>query len=180
MSCIVYKAENEITREFYIGVTTCSLEKRKYRHLHDAFSKKCVYHFHNALRKYGRENFEWSVLETHTSKQKAFSAEIRLIAKLKPTYNMTMGGDMCVAELKKVICLNDGFIFESVSAAGKYYNLPHASISRHCKRVKGFNTVAGRKFSYYKDGIQPTYEPIKRLTEAKSVVCLEDGRFFKM
>jgi hypothetical protein len=45
------------------------------------------------MRKYGEENFEFSILEEVGSSEILNEREIIWIEKLKPTYNMTKGGD---------------------------------------------------------------------------------------
>jgi predicted GIY-YIG superfamily endonuclease len=57
---LVYKAENKLNGNLYIGKTTRSLEERRNGHISE--SKSDNLRFHNALRKYGPENFAWSVL----------------------------------------------------------------------------------------------------------------------
>lgn len=55
---IIYKSTNLINNKIYIGQTINSLEYRKQQHYREAKSKnrKSVY-FHNALNKYGYDNF---------------------------------------------------------------------------------------------------------------------------
>ena len=93
---IIYKVTNILNSKSYIGKAAYSLEKRIYGH------KKCLNnsttHFHNALRKYGFENFRWEILyETKKySKKKLEKKEKFFIKKYKTNetgYNMTEGGD---------------------------------------------------------------------------------------
>ena len=58
----IYKATNNITGESYIGYATGGLEDRKPDHKTLAKNGNGFY-FHNAIRKYGEENFLWIVLE---------------------------------------------------------------------------------------------------------------------
>ena len=48
--------------------------------------------FPNALRKYGRNNFLWEIIE-ETKKDNNGEREIYWIDTLKPQYNATLGGD---------------------------------------------------------------------------------------
>lgn len=64
---IIYKATNLINNKIYIGQTRYKLEERANGHLREAKSEKArnitsVY-FHNALIKYGFENFKWEIID---------------------------------------------------------------------------------------------------------------------
>ena len=75
----------------YIGQTRYSLEFRWRQHQH----KKDNTYFHNAIRKYGAENFECEILE-ECDAELLDSKEIFYIAKyntFEKGYNLTIGGD---------------------------------------------------------------------------------------
>jgi group I intron endonuclease len=59
---IVYLVINKINGKMYIGQTIYSLEFRRAAHEYLSLRKDKVM-FHRALKKYGKENFEWIVLE---------------------------------------------------------------------------------------------------------------------
>lgn len=56
---VIYKATCLINKKSYIGQTKNSLKIRKSQHLR----ARDNYAFHNALQKYGINNFIWEVLE---------------------------------------------------------------------------------------------------------------------
>lgn len=58
----IYRALNKITNQSYVGFTSTSLSQRKSCHKHVAFVELSQSKFHSALREYGWENFEWSIL----------------------------------------------------------------------------------------------------------------------
>jgi group I intron endonuclease len=93
---IVYQATNLVNGNAYIGVTTSSLKRRRSQHLVSAASGG-GFLFHKAIRKYGPGAFEWTILEKHRTAKAAYDAEVRLIAMLRPTYNMTKGGESGMA-----------------------------------------------------------------------------------
>lgn len=62
MKGIIYKATNLFNGMSYIGQTTTSLSRRMSQHLRDAVSDT-VNHFHLALMQYGKDAFEWSILD---------------------------------------------------------------------------------------------------------------------
>lgn len=91
----IYKAENKINGNCYIGKTTRNIEIRIKRHLYDARTKSSNSIFHKALRKYGSENFEWSILCTTDDYDKLNKLEIfyiEIYSKITKIYNITKGG----------------------------------------------------------------------------------------
>ena len=92
---IIYKAENKINGNCYIGKTIKSLNHRRNIHLWDSKNNSDFY-FHRAIRKYGIENFKWSILCETNSKSKLNALEKFYIAchrKMHKLYNMSDGGD---------------------------------------------------------------------------------------
>lgn len=89
---VIYKITNIITNDFYIGKTK-NAEKRFYNHKYKATNNRSQTHFHRAIRKYGIENFIFSILENVESEELLNEREIFWIKELNPHYNMTMGGD---------------------------------------------------------------------------------------
>ena len=63
MDGIIYGARNTVTEKWYIGQTTVGIEKRRRQHLIDARNNYDRYAFHAAIRKYGEDAFDWTVLE---------------------------------------------------------------------------------------------------------------------
>jgi group I intron endonuclease len=90
---IIYKVTNKINGKVYIGQTTKSLDSRRKRHEWE-YKNYC---FPNALRKYGKENFIWEVLEHCDSKEELDEMEFHYIKQyntLSPLgYNLTLGGE---------------------------------------------------------------------------------------
>lgn len=87
---VVYMAENLITGDTYIGADS-DWPKRKYHHQHLA-KRGNGFYFHNAISKYGKENFKWSILET-VNTDDLYERERCWIAEKSPTYNLTTGGE---------------------------------------------------------------------------------------
>lgn len=63
MKGIIYKAENLFNGLSYIGQTRRSLSARIEQHFYEASLKGSVNSFHTALLRYGRDGFEWSILD---------------------------------------------------------------------------------------------------------------------
>jgi len=90
---MIYMATNKVNGKIYIGKTIKQLDERIYAHLHMDDS---IY-FHNAIKKYGIDNFEWTILD-ECSIDEDNVKEIYYIKLYKSTdrkigYNCTEGGD---------------------------------------------------------------------------------------
>lgn len=92
---LVYVATNTITGDCYIGITRRALSERKRAHKGSA-AKGTRGRFYNAIRKYGFEAFRFEVVAHCASYKEAQAEEIRLIAEIKPAYNITAGGQGCI------------------------------------------------------------------------------------
>lgn len=93
---IIYKVTNKIDGKKYVGQTIFSLEKRRRRHINDALSRKGNMYFHNALRKYGPDNFEWIIIHECDIIEELNRLEVYYIGlydTFKTGYNMTRGGN---------------------------------------------------------------------------------------
>jgi predicted GIY-YIG superfamily endonuclease len=97
---IVYKATNKINGKVYVGYTSKKLVERIYAHFRKSINAKeraFSQPFKLALRKYGKDNFEWEELFSCETKAEACQKEIEMIEKynsLSPNgYNMTLGGE---------------------------------------------------------------------------------------
>lgn len=89
---IVYKATNTVNGKRYIGASVRPLGLRQYQHFCDAHAGRGQMIFHAAIRKYGEGAFEWEILGTFPTQREALDEEMRLIALLKPEYNLARGG----------------------------------------------------------------------------------------
>jgi hypothetical protein len=84
---------------------------------------------------------------------------------------------------RKIVCINDGNTFNSITEAAKFYILDRASVSKMCKGE--FATVSGYIFKY--GGSNESDEKLKYKakfsrnlhTSGKEVRCIEDGQVFE-
>lgn len=91
MKGIIYKITNKVNGKSYIGQTRYTIEFRWRQHQH----KKDNTYFHNAIHKYGIDNFSIEILEECDFRD-LNSREIFYIAKydtFNSGYNLTIGGD---------------------------------------------------------------------------------------
>ena len=101
---IIYKAVNKVNGKVYIGQTRNSLEWRKTRHYRAARSGK-ITKFYNAIRKYGEDAFEFSVVCRVYSKEELNRLETYYIQQydsIKNGYNMVDGGDNNIMDITNV------------------------------------------------------------------------------
>lgn len=101
---IVYLARNRTNGKVYIGQTVYSLEARKMSHESDA-RRGTPYIFHQALRKYGPESFDWQVIDRAEGKEDLNTKEKYWIQFYKAMqrqfgYNQTEGGTGGVPSLE--------------------------------------------------------------------------------
>ena len=90
---LVYLATNLVNGKRYVGITAKTLEQRAYNHIYRAMKVGATQAISMAIRKYGPEMFRFRALKITGTIDEAKSDEIRLIAALRPEYNMTLGGD---------------------------------------------------------------------------------------
>lgn len=94
MSFIVYRALCTKTGKAYIGCTRQGLKVRKGEHL-TAAANGTPGKFYNALRQFGANVFQWSVLGTYPTEFTMFVGERKMIAQHHTAtvgYNTTSGG----------------------------------------------------------------------------------------
>lgn len=94
----IYRAMNKITGKSYIGIDK-NWPHRKYAHKH-AVKRGSNLVFHNAIRTYGWENFEWSIVEQSDDYSDMLNLREEYHIRAFNThyihgdgYNMTYGGE---------------------------------------------------------------------------------------
>lgn len=81
----------------------------------------------------------------------------------------------------KVICVNDGKIFDALSEAAEYYNISNKYISRVCKGER--YSTNGLQFAHYEEGKKyelketPIYEKGNHPT-ARKIICINENKVF--
>jgi len=94
----IYKIKNTVNNKLYIGLTINSINKRFYSHKRTAAEGR-GYYLHNAIRKYGENNFTIELLHDNIdSKIEARSIEKYYISFFNTFkgrgYNLTPGGEL--------------------------------------------------------------------------------------
>ena len=89
---VIYQITNIITSDFYIGKSN-NPKVRFYKHKYNAINTKSQAFLYRAMRKYGVDNFSFTILEEVENQENLNCREVYWIEKLSPRYNMTKGGD---------------------------------------------------------------------------------------
>lgn len=155
MTCGIYLITNIINNHSYVGQSV-NIEKRWYRH--SLASDEC--YFHNAIKKYGWQNFQCKILkeiENNNKEQLNYWEKyyIQLYNTLMPNgYNMTTGGDSNSETIKRKIRQYDKegiFIqeFDSIKEAGKKLNIDPRHIVAVAKHKR--NTAGDYQWCYPED-----------------------------
>lgn len=104
---IIYKSTCVITNKSYIGQTTTFLGNRKGIHKHNALYKNDIKnHFHNAIRKYGWENFTWEIIDYAQNFQQLNQKQkywIQYYDSINNGYNISKGGQNIEANTEKFL-----------------------------------------------------------------------------
>ena len=95
----VYKITNNINGKVYIGITIQGVDVRWYKHCSDA-NLDSTFPIHNAIRKYGKDNFKIEVIEEIENEDFDFLKEREKYwiqyydsYNREKGYNLTLGGD---------------------------------------------------------------------------------------
>ena len=92
---LIYKATSKTTNKVYIGQTTTTLQNRINHH--KTASEVKNYHFYNAIKKYGFDDFEWEVLEDDIHDINLLNERekywINYYNSYEDGYNSTRGGE---------------------------------------------------------------------------------------
>jgi group I intron endonuclease len=167
MSIGIYKIENLINHKVYIG-QSIEIERRWQKHL----GAKDDFVIHRALRKYGKENFSFQIIEEcdllDLNKKEEYW--ITYYNSLVPNgYNMIQGGSNGVglAKGKKVLqySLNGEFLeeYSSANQASLITGIDHGSICACCRGK--YQQAGGYQWKYSEEKEkEKEIKPIKKRT----------------
>ena len=155
---IIYKITNLVNGKIYIGQTIQKIENRFQAHVQQAYSKnKPKYYLHNAILKYGEDNFIIEQIDKAETVEELNQLEIMYIKFYKTNnphygYNMTKGGEsgytreVCQLDLDGKLIK----IFPSLSQAKDAVNLKNPTSIINCC-INKYNTAAGYQWCYKED-----------------------------
>ena len=153
---IVYKITNKINGKNYIGKTEYSLEHRWNRHLSSSRNGS-KFRFHSAIRKYGEDYWDLSVIETYQTEDENFINEkethfIKLFeSDTKKGYNATSGGTggwmlpRCSSEVQEE--WRNGVIVRNTGSGNPNYSgySDEDLINFGLKFIEKYNFIPGQK-----------------------------------
>lgn len=94
---VIYKVTNKKNNKCYIGKTFQNISKRTSQHYYNSKETSRKSYFHNALKKYGKNNFEWEIIDIGNDEEELSVLERFWIWKYnsygKDGYNLTKGGE---------------------------------------------------------------------------------------
>lgn len=147
---IIYQATNRSNGKRYIGATKHSIRHRSTGHWHDANGRNFCRIFGAALRKYGRDGFDWEVLVRCSSKEEMVREEVRLIDGLKRAI---------LKRSKRVVCEETGAVYDSISAAARAVGRCVESVSASIRRN---GRCGGKTFKFEASSRGPPTAPKTR------------------
>jgi len=137
---IIYKSTNQINGKSYIGQTIQNLSKRASNHKYDSFNRNRNLPFHNAIKKYGFENFIWVVLEDCDNQEQLNEMEFHYIKQyntLSPNgYNITQGFDNTTTGYK--------FTYEQIKKRSEMMKGKNNPNYRNGDKIRGSKNPAKR------------------------------------
>ena len=95
---LLYVVVNRVNLKLYVG-KTINFPKRQRDHKNAAAQKKPKSLFHQAIKKYGWEAFDWYIYANLADPKRLNDGEKNLIAAILPEYNMTAGGDGALGKI---------------------------------------------------------------------------------
>jgi group I intron endonuclease len=135
---VIYKAQNKLTSEVYIGATTISMEERKKDHIKKSKKGKS-YLFQNAIATHGPDAFRWEKVDYATTIDELAQKEKAYILKYNSKedgYNQSEGGEIQKSvyqyDVSTGILINK---YSSLSVAGATVNLTKQDLSKVCLSV---------------------------------------------
>ena len=206
----VYMHVNKVNRKKYVGITSRNVKRRwKGGYGYHPRKDEKPTAFYNAIQKYGWDNFDHYILLNNITQIMASIMEQILIVyynthiKNGNGYNIAAGGFGFKGVLrdikplikrqrnygKKVVCLNNGKVFNSIKEAANYYKINSSSITCVCQ---GLSQYAGYDsdnnyllWMYYEDYIKLNSQQIDDFknkvilrTNSRPVICLNFKQTF--
>lgn len=187
---IVYVATNAVNGKQYIGITRLTLDGRRKAHFKEAkWGRHKASPLYKAIRRYGEGAFDFRIIQHCDSYKAAADEEIRLIAELRPAYNLSPGGDGLVGyrpsaeTLKK---LSDSHKGQIGNWLGK--KRPDIAEKQRARLLANpLRPMLGKKHSLESREKMSKTHKARGLTERQiqgnarrrvPVMCVDDGRVF--
>lgn len=147
---IIYKAQNIVNGECYVGASTKGIEERKKDHINKSNSINATY-FQEAIRTFGADAFEWEQIDTASTVNELAEKEAEYIVKYNSLYDGLNSNKGSGGFKKKVYqyCLESGKLlhsYDDLTSAATTVNATKTSISNVCLHID--RTCKGFYWSY--------------------------------
>lgn len=180
---IIYKHTNKINGKVYIGQTK---QKPEYRWNYGYGYKNCPL-FYNAIKKYGWDNFQHTILFIGLNKKQANDIEKSLIEAYKANnddygYNLAEGGYDTDKSIQ-IVCLETEKVYKNATICGEELNIDKTHIRGCCRGER--LTAGGYHFDYYnlyleKIEADKDYRAKKiNVIQGRSIICVETGKIYR-
>lgn len=181
----IYKVTNKINGKIYIGKTG-NFKERRWQHERCYEKEDCV--FHRAIQKYGKENFEWEIIDEASGLENAYELEKKYIKEYNSHikdngYNMTKGGAGGAApNVRPIVCLtlSGKFVkkYESAAEAEREDGFNNVNVLLNCKEklLTCKNHMFMFEDDYLKNGAK-IYKKPKSPRARKIIQCDMNGNF---
>lgn len=177
----IYKATNKVNGKAYVGQTN-NWRSRIWQHMRCYEKEDCL--FHDAIKEYGIDNFEWELLETCNNRKQALELEkhyIELYDTYRNGYNENKGG-VGWHNARPVVCLDkDGnFVkrYDSAMDAEHQDGFTNSTVLLCCKNLA--LTCKNHLFMFesdYLNGETKRYQKPESACNRPVIQCSADGKF---
>lgn len=145
--------------------------------LYDSTNRNYGYNFENGGNKNKRIHKE--TLKKLSEKSKRNWRDPQYLKKMKIRSDKMKGSNNPLAV--KIICINDGKVFDSMMDAANYYQISNKSICSVCKGKK--ISTHGLQFAYYEDGKEYKLKEVPKYKKgnhhsARKIICINDNKIF--
>lgn len=181
----IYKVSNTVNEKVYIGKTS-NFKERKWQHERCYEKEDC--RFHRAIQHYGKEKFNWEIIDKTDNLEKANKLEKLYIKKFNSYhpngYNMTKGGDGgSMWNARPVVCLSlDGKFIKRYDSAGetKQDGFFDSNVLESCKdsRYTCKNHIFMFEDEYEEFGARKYQKP-QNHCKKEIIQCDMNGKFIK-
>ena len=133
---IIYKVTNTLNGKVYIGQTRRSLKARWMQHCSDANSRIHLHRLQKDIKLFGKGNFTVEQIDTAENEEEALEKEafwIKHYNSVKKGYNVSPGGKGG-GHRKKVMAVEDGKVFDTISEASRLYGVTVSCVSFVCDK----------------------------------------------